>query len=125
MGLDTSHNAWHASYSTFGEYRILVCEAAGVEMVPDTSGLHGRDVPIWWTAAFPADTDYLGNWQTPPADPLQYLVNHSDCDGVIRHEHLAPLIARLEQLTVDHWAHDQFLAGLRAADACGEDLEFG
>lgn len=125
MGLDTTHNAWHASYSTFYEYRIALCRAAGVEMIPDLNRIQGDEIPVWWGPDSLADTDYQGNWNTPPADALQYLINHSDCDGIIKHEHLAPLIARLEQIEIDHWAHEQFLDGLRSARDCGEDLEFG
>ena len=61
-------------------------------------------------------------------DPLMYLLIHSDCDGVIKPEHGAPLADRLEELlpfVEDKQRTEQFIAGLREAAQADEDVEFG
>ena len=42
MGLDTSHDAWHGSYSTFNEWRNLIARAAGFPPLKEMVGFGGE-----------------------------------------------------------------------------------
>lgn len=132
MGLDTTHDAWHASYTSFFTWRCNIWKAAGLPVIRDTQ--NERDIPSCW-ADSEAITDYYGNWTAEPDEPLEYVVNHSDCDGLIAPEHLALLIPRLEGLLpaieeLDDDGFDtygrtvQFIEGARKALDAGEALEF-
>ena len=39
-----------------------------------------------------------GDWETPPDDPILYLLAHSDEAGIIKAEHVTPLADRLEAI---------------------------
>jgi hypothetical protein len=79
-----------------------------------------------------------------PQRPLMVLLNHSDCDGIIESKDCGPLADDLESILgkIDDQAWSdyggappwvardaqlaqQFIKGLRAAAAAGEDVEFG
>ncbi len=97
MGLDTSHNCWHGSYTVFGAWRQQVALAGGYTLKERS------DVP-WPSVDLPWDMfkqeNYKGDWADGPAveDPLLYLIVHSDADGVIHPEEGRHLAARLEQI---------------------------
>ena len=61
MGLDTTHNAWHGPYSSFGTWRTWVAKQIGIKL--DEMVGYGGDI-VWDNS----------NSLTP-------LLNHSDCDG--------------------------------------------
>lgn len=76
-------------------------------------------------------------WGHFESDPLTVLLNHSDCDGTIPASHCGPLADRLAGLIdklpdddggghIGNWREktQQFVDGLRAAAAAGEDVEF-
>src|SRR5262249_12016522 len=124
---DTSHNAWHGSYSSFGEWRRRIAEVAGFPPLPDMWGHSpvykgeppGKQLP----------------WGTTSGDPrLIPLLNHSDCDGEIAPvnchliaEALEELLPKLRQRESDRWIWGstvQFINGCRDAAATGEPLEF-
>lgn len=115
MGLDTSHDVWHGSYSTFNTFRRAIAQASGIDL--DSMIGFGGDTP----------------WPEPPR-PIDALLNHSDCDGEILAADCGPLADALEQLapSVEFGEDDEFLraqltsmiAGLRAAAAAGENVEF-
>jgi len=44
------------------------------------------------------EANIYGDWDTPPPDPILYLLAHSDEKGVIREEHILDLIARIVEL---------------------------
>lgn len=111
MGLDTTHDCWHGPYSSFGEWRKAICEAAGLGDLNDFCGF-GGDLPF------------------PEGDPIVHLLDHSDCDGEILHDHCAPLADALEKLlpNLDGDYNQRkarlFIAGLRTAHEAGENVEF-
>lgn len=141
MGLDTSHDAWHGAYSSFGAWRREVAIAAGLlerdqtlfqKRYYDPEDM--RDSPLDWEK-LNLMTDCYGVWHEEPEDPIWYLINHSDCDGVIQFAHLLPLADRLEALipkvddesSVSEWYGSRtrrFVDGLRLAAAEGKDLRF-
>jgi hypothetical protein len=125
MGLDTSHNCWNGSYSAFNRFREALCEAAEVRF---------RERPY---------EAYQGNWEgiePAPTDPLEYLINHSDCEGILPLYCLVPLADRLEGLLPEikanpsaEWGHlgqgvafatERFIKGLREAACEQECVEF-
>jgi hypothetical protein len=118
MGLDTTHNCWHGSYSTFKAFRENVRDAAQSHLgyTPDYDAHPERAFYGWW------DKDH--NF----TDILDVFFIHSDCEGWVFPTHARPLAARLE-LLVPHVSDDDgwspefstrgrlvtFIAGLRAA----------
>lgn len=122
MGLDTTHGCWSGAYSAFSRWRDAIAVAAGIS-------------PDWNSYSY---ENYQGEWNSPPSDPLLYLLVHSDCDGVIHPEHGTQVAGRLEQLLPQLDSHEghghiqphlrgvteQFIAGLREAAEAGEDVEF-
>lgn len=138
MGLDTTHNAWHGAYGAFSRWRDKLAEVAGYEIanIRATSEGYGRDMVLIDWGHVTAE-QLQGEWDETPADPLLVLIAHSDCDGVIHPAQAGPLADRLEELLpllpggdggghIGNW-HDktrQFIDGLRAAVADGEDLGF-
>ena len=141
MGLDTSHDAWHGAYGSFGKWRHEIAVAAGFIKEDESlfpKGLFDngyKESPLDWEK-LDALTDCFGNWFEEPEDPIWYLLNHSDCEGVIRHEHTLPLAKRLQELVplVDQmdyhyteWQESKtqrFVDGLLAAHEAGEDVDF-
>ena len=134
MGLDTTHDCWHGAYSAFARWREKIAEVAGFQ-------LSEGERPEYWSAEM--ETLYgnnprvlQGEWKEPPRDPLLVLLVHSDCDGLIKAEHCAPLADALEallpKLDGDGGGHiglyrektEQFIAGLREPADLGEDVEF-
>lgn len=139
MGLDTSHDAWHGAYGAFSRWRHDIAVAAGI-IQKDESLYYvedGKDAPkgspLDWDA-LNAMTDHGGNWSEEPEDPIWYLLNHSDCDGVILHKHTLPLALRLKGLIplvdnafVSGWYENRtkrFVRGLMLAHEAGEDVDF-
>lgn len=80
MGLDTTHNAFHGSYSAFCIFRKAVAAAAGGSYPPhdpslkDASGNPLRD-DLWYF-----DNDITTTEKSPG---LAAFLNHSDCDGFL------------------------------------------
>lgn len=77
MGLDTTHDCWTGSYSSFGSFRRALAEAVGIDL-QEMQGFGGTK-----------------EWPSTESEPLVYLLNHSDCDGQIAVDALLPLSARL------------------------------
>jgi len=144
MGLDTSHDCWHAAYSAFGRWRQKVAEVAGYAIwkvkyddypATDTVMIDWGHLP---------ENALMGDWPETPSDPLLVLIAHSDCEGIIRPEQGVPLADRLEELLPELEAVDategsvghieyhggyagaarKFIAGLRLAAAANEDVDF-
>jgi hypothetical protein len=110
MGLDTSHNCWHSSYSSFNSFRETLCLAAGLGRLKDHVGFGGKSP-----------------W---PDLPIVTLLNHSDCEGEIAAKDCEPLAKALEELLPklpDTWvlpAAEQWIKGLRLAASKGEKIDF-
>jgi hypothetical protein len=141
MGLDTTHDAWHGAYSAFSRWRDKLAEAAGYDTVKLSLEEMGRTMVCidWgpWPKSAYYDPPYIPCRLDGTPDPLLLLIMHSDCEGKIRHEFLAPLADRLEELipridNEDGHGHignygdktRTFVAGLRRAIEAGEELGF-
>src|SRR6185369_10798090 len=101
MGLDTTHDCWHGSYSAFTRWRNTIAEVAGYSLMDPTPEEQARycfskHPMIEWDGI--ENKNYRGDWSQMPGDPLIVLIAHSDCDGVIHPEHGRPLADRLEGL---------------------------
>jgi len=145
MGLDVSHDCWSGAYSSFNRFREELWDASD------------RDINVYghWS-----DEDLIGRRKGPgplfedqceghagtrlfceahPAkDPLDYLLNHSDCDGEIPVWQLIPLAERLEKIAPSmpaygrgHLRHGgpraaafRFANGCRVAAAANKPVEF-
>lgn len=119
MGLDTTYNCWSGAYSAFHRWRKKLAEVAGYG---DLDHYYGFD----------------GNKEWPGKGVIEKLLHHSDCDGSIGASDCTELADALERLLpalevagdggghVGGYAQKtrQFIDGLRAAAAAGEDVEF-
>lgn len=114
MGLDTTHGCWNGPYSSFNEWREVICRLAGLGKLYDYKGF-GEGVKDF-----------------PKNDVIVELLNHSDCEGVILHKHCQPLAERMEQFVGkldyadDYYSRKtrQFIDGLKAAHAAAENVVF-
>lgn len=121
MGLDTSHDAWHGSYSSFHKWRKIIANRAGYPPLDSMVGFGGTQ-----------------DWATAPGDRRLYpLINHSDCDGEISPLHCARIAEGLEALipslaydnasVEDAWVYRAtitFRDGCLRAAAANEPLDF-
>ena len=118
MGLGVYANderVWSASYSTFGDFRRAILEAAPDYVPIPTSEL--------------TDERIQGFWLHQPDDALAFLIEHSDCDGVILPYDAGRLADRLEGLreaVSADWRDDidAWVSGLREASATKTIVEF-
>jgi len=150
MGLDTSHNCWHGSYSGFARWRNALATALDWEHADNGLGtttyvipegrtpkqaplpdeehtVDGETYTIRWSESYD-NSVWLGHWDKDPDDVIDVLMVHADCDGIIPHRFTGPLAARLNDLVpdMDEWAEItcQFINGLLLADDLGEDVDF-
>ena len=120
MGLDTSHGCWHGAYSEFHRWRKQLASQIGINL-DDMQGFGGSGKP----------------WPSADQEPLVHLLNHSDCDGVIAHEHCLAIADRLTALLpglppgdggghIGGWraTTQAFIDGLRLAAESGENVQF-
>lgn len=135
MGLDTSHDCWHGSYSSFTRWRHAVARAAGYWVLPVKyeNGMWMDCIMLDW-GHLPKG-HLLGEWEEDPEDPLLVLLTHSDCEGVIKAKHCAALATKLQSLlpelddTKSAWKSDAeltriFIAGLRKAAKRNQNVNF-
>lgn len=135
MGLDTTHNCWHGSYTGFSHWRNMV--AATIDWKISTDGHYGIPedrIPDQQPMGGYPNSVYLGIWSNDPADVIDVLMVHSDCEGIIPHRFTLPLAQRLLQVAdrmiedeVDQWYIDaarDFASGLMRAHRANEDVEF-
>lgn len=120
MGLDTTHSCWHGAYSAYFRWRYNLLEQTGK------------------FALTRERFDYTGpkeEWSLYA--PLAYLMQHSDCDGIIPLEAQIPLAECLERQIAAypdanwdghiggwHAKTKQFADGLRLAHSLGEEVEY-
>jgi hypothetical protein len=111
MGLDTTHDCWHGSYFRFMDFRKVICEVAGLGNLEEYEG-------------------YGGNRRFPDRfqESLVILLDHSDCDGIIRWCETRRLAKRLLSLlpNLQDWQQQtkQFAEGLMRAWRRLERVEF-
>jgi hypothetical protein len=131
MGLDTTHNCWHGSYSGFQEFRIELGLAAGFDIKNyDWDSITDQQLRGHWGDHKPEIKD--GIYDPPRHDPILYLLIHQDCEGEIEWRNLAGLKESLEKLrdsgyefsdyTAEHL--QQFIEGIDVAIKCGDSVEF-
>ena len=121
MGLDTTHDCWHGPYSMFMRWRAHLHHLMhpGGQWGTDRRGLEEA-----WGQGVYGDQDV----------PINVLMAHSDCDGIIEADICESLASALQALVdkmpargiydVMKPATERFIAGLRLAAAAGEDVEF-
>lgn len=115
MGLDTTHDCWHGSYSSFNEWRRTLHKVL-------------TGAPTSLEEAWEMDV------YKDQSIPINVLMNHSDCDGKIEFKDCLPLAKKLLELAEKMPSEDfplyhkaatfQFAAGLISARARGDDVEF-
>ena len=108
-----SHGCWTEDSGTvldFMRWRALLARAAGYGTAHVLMGEHTFELPD-----IPYDTlteeNVLGDWGTPPADPLMILLGHSDTEGVIHHQDAMPLALRLRTLVEGIAEHSHYSIG--------------
>lgn len=154
MGLDTTHDCFHASYSTFAHWRNDIGRIIGWDIEDRASGSgegyvipegrvpkqgraadevvteDGETYTISWSTAYDNKV-WLGQWDEDPEDVIDVLMLHSDCEGEIPVRFLEPLCHRLmdlmEQQEPDSWERritGQFCVGLINAHEAGQPVGF-
>ncbi len=135
MGLDTSHDCWHGSYTSFNRFRAAVAAEFNIplELMEGFYGMPGRtdfSLPDDIAKALPI------KWESLIPQPIHLLLHHSDCDGEIEAKDCVAIAEQLEAAAArlggsgDIRGSDskdaalQFAAGLRRAAERGEDVEF-
>lgn len=124
MGLDTTHDCWHGSYSWFTWWRNYLAELGGYVPSEGYIPLAAINYDMYDEECF------LGEWEVYKIyDPLLYLLVHSDCDGVIHPKEGRLLHARLVELLPlvnEEWEEktNLFIDGLKEAYENNEDVEF-
>ncbi len=158
MGLDTSHGCWHGAYSAFMKWRCKIAEVAGLpplnmmEGFYNWSNISSEDVSNarsqlgfkqehMWAGDLINSLFGGGNlpikWDCLKPSPLNELLHHSDCDGIIQHDKCEAIASELELLLpllpdedagghIGFWRDKtkQFIDGLRLAAKLKEDVDF-
>ena len=122
MGLDTTHDCWHGPYSAFMQWRAELHRYIHPEH-ERTLNTIDRLNKAWEQGLY-----------DDQSEPINILMNHSDCDGRIHHEDTLPLAHALELLLGKiparglydrvRPATERFIKGLRMAHEAGEDVLF-
>ena len=119
MGLDTSHDCWHGSYSSFNSWRHEIARVAGMPPLGFMEGFYsftnitlddasvavkaiGFDTNNAWARELISALYRASNlplrWDMLKPSPLHTLLNHSDCDGEINTADCLDLANALEEL---------------------------
>lgn len=127
MGLDTSHGCYSGAYSGFAQFRTALADMIDMKL-EEMDGFGGKT-----------------KFKSPKEEPLNYVLDHSDCDGDIKHKNIQMLMTRMQFLLdnfdelskkirpfrdrgadVDYVKRKltTFIAGLKSAFEAGEDVEF-
>lgn len=131
MGLEVTHDAFCGAYSNFDHWRKELARAAGLPPLDLMEGFF--DLRSYTAAERQVLNEIDGlpiKWECLRDDPIIVLLNHSDCDGEIAHEHLKALADRLLELaplmpeSYDQERCRRFAAGCMDASEQGDCLEF-
>ena len=145
MGLDCSHDCYSGGYGTFNAWRAEVARVVGIPLelmegflrIPVEGEFDISFLPDGSTPYTVPRISLPIKWETLAPDPLLILLSHSDCDGIIEAKDCGPIADRLQKLLPMMPGADapfrrnmqevtqQFINGLRQADAAGEDVQFG
>lgn len=138
MGLDTSHDCFHGSYSAFNRLRKAVARACGGSFPPHMSD---------YDAAFLASAkDVNDRWWYYDDDTVpinlhvgaRLFLSHSDCDGTLTPDESREVAAFLRwvapRVEIEGEGHlsslgtrgavERFAAGCEAASEAGETVKF-
>lgn len=152
MGLDTSHNAWHGSYSAFHRWRTEIAKHIGIplDLMEGFYEKNGHFDPLLLLNHRYPNGDELDMaairrisenfpllWDAFKPSPLHELLYHSDCDGEISWKSCKKIADALEELLPELEEKElgghignmadktkQFIKGLRLAYNKKENLEF-
>lgn len=124
MGLGLSHDAGHWSYSGFHDFRKWLAAKINIDL-DEMEGF----------ASIRNDGTPRKSWADVPPDILVALLHHSDCDGEIAPDLLAPLAERIREVVglaipigledKYNWrAAIQLAHGCDRAADCGQALRF-
>lgn len=132
MGLSVSHDCWCGSCSGFGVWRRAIAHAAGYPPLEFMEGYYDERSGLINCHATGVMYRLPIPWDQFQGDPLTLLLNHSDCDGVIKWQYGNLIANRLSDVLqfiydvhrdeVDNTAN--FIKGLRDAHEKMEDVEF-
>jgi hypothetical protein len=136
MGLTVTHDCWSGPYTSFSWWREEVAKAAGypplqmMEGFFDPNEVYERLTLSEAKRIVEASSQAPLSWAPYESDPLTTLLAHSDCDGGIAAADCAAIADRLEEAKAKMVGDrliartERFIAGLRAASAAGEGVEF-
>lgn len=118
MGLDTTHNAWHGSYSSFHTWRTEIASAIGVNL----NSMEGFECPGF-------DPMPSARWADLKHDPLHVLLKHNGAEGFLTPEECKDIARRLREVlpALSEDAAErarQFVAGCDAAVGANEPIGF-
>jgi len=131
MGLDTTHECWHGSYSAFGRWRTIVARM--------TLGIDLDEMEGFRRSNLGGELDWRPiSWDPYTDFPIVKLLNHSDCDGEILAEDCLAIAEDLEVIMPQArrvppgWGHlgrfaqqtQRWIDGLKLAAANGENVVF-
>ena len=108
--------------SEFHDWRCAIAQAAGYDIEEDWDG--GRAILDWDTIT---RDNVVGNWPTPPADPLLVLLAHTDIEGTIAPSDALRLADRLNELLIpSRWrgVTEKFIRACRLSAYRNEPMEF-
>ena len=140
MGLDTTHDCWHGSYSGFMVWRLKIAELAGIPL-PLMDGFFD------WSEHYSPPLDKIPphmrrlvpflpiKWESLRPDPIHFLLDHSDCEGHITWRRAEKIAKRLEELITGidkndpdtgwmYKATERFIKGAHEAYNAKENVEF-
>ncbi len=114
MGLDTSHNAWHGSYSSFHRWRTWLAEQIGIPLEIMEGFYSEKDInPHMFTLLdyqYPKGDELEMSairrfrkqlplkWSAFKPSALHVLLHHSDCDGYINYSDCRRIAKELNKI---------------------------
>ena len=133
MVLDTSHDCWHGPYSAFRAWRCELNMLIAADR--EGSSIEWRHVRYMGNTREGLQLAWRLGLYDDQTDPLNVLMNHSDCDGWIAADVCGPMADALQSLMDRRMparamydtarpATERFIAGLRKAAAAGEPVRF-
>lgn len=110
MGLDTDFGCWNGGYIAFHWWRTEVAKCIGIKL----ESMQGF-------------TDNGEEW--PGIDPLEKLLNRSDCDGKIKWKDCLPIARRLQAISPNMPPNlkprtNSFISGLISAHISKKSVGF-
>ena len=151
MGLDTSHNCCNGSYGLFMRFRCEIAKIAGLpplklmERFFEFSDITNEDarkalevMPYCKDSAWVRDmisaVGFPSNmpikWESLKPSALHLLLDHSDCDGIIKASDCMAIAEELERILpmiTDDWLKEKttcFINGLKDAHSRNDDVDF-